>query len=291
MAMSSKPPTGGIAGLKITIVGLGLMGGSIAKALRRQGGVEVTAVERDEGLLTRALAEGVISHGTLDAAEGLQNADLTVVCLYPADTIAFITENMTSFKAGSVLTDICGVKQTVIEAVLPGLRADLDFVPAHPMAGRERGGYAYSTEGLFDGCNFIITPLACNAPQSVELVRRFAGALGAGAIVQAEAAEHDALIAYTSQLPHALAVTYVLCADGRDPLPFSAGSYRDVSRVAAINAAMWSELFLCNKDALLRETRSLKARLEELEQMLTNDDKQAIMDSMARAARAREAGL
>jgi prephenate dehydrogenase len=220
MALMQKPSVASIAGLRVTVVGLGLMGGSVAKALKRGTGAVVTALGRRAGAMREILEEGVVDRACTDASEALPDADLTVVCLNPGDAVRFIVDNMVFFKPGSVVTDICGVKQPVIEGILPFLRPDIDFVPAHPMAGRERAGYRYSVPELFDRCNYLMTPLAHNRPESLDLVKRFAGALGAGNIVLTDPVEHDTMIAYTSQLPHALAVAYVLLAGERDPLPF-----------------------------------------------------------------------
>lgn len=291
MALIEKPPAGCVAGLRITVVGLGLMGGSVAKALKRGCGVTVTALGRNAAALDAALGEGVVDRATTDADEALGDADLTVVCLNPGPAIRFITGNMARFKPGSVVTDICGVKRAVIDGVLPSLRSDVDFVPAHPMAGRERAGYAYSVPALFDGCNYILTPLSQNLVYSIELVKRFAGALGAGSIVLAEPEEHDRLIAFTSQLPHALAVAYVLACGERNPLPFSAGSFRDVSRVAAINAPMWAELFLMNRPALLQEIMMLQEGLGRIEQLIRSGDGDGLIEELAAAARMKEERL
>jgi prephenate dehydrogenase len=198
---------------------------------------------------------------------------------------------MHAFKPGSVVTDICGVKGPVIDGVLPHLADGVDFIPGHPMAGRERAGYSYSDAALFDGCNYIVTPLEANQVYNIELAKRFAGALGAGAIVLADAREHDTMIAYTSQLPHALAVAYVLAAGERDPLPFSAGSFRDVSRVAAINASMWAELFLSNSNELLAEIEALRDGIGRIGDCIRMGDGQALAELLADAARLKEEKL
>lgn len=291
MALIERPSAIGIAGLHVTLVGLGLMGGSFAKALKRGAGTRVTALCRRAEAAREALADGAVDRACTDAAEALPGADLTVVCLNPGDAVRFVAEHMALFKPGSVITDICGVKKPVIEGILPRLRPDVDFVPAHPMAGRERAGYMYSVPELFDRCNYLITPLARNKPDSVELVKRFAGALGAGNIVLTDTEEHDRMIAYTSQLPHALAVAYVLLAGGRDPLPFSAGSYRDVSRVAAINAGMWAELFLANGKALLEEMEGLSHFMANISGYIRAGDRKGLEDVLSAAAQAKEEKL
>ncbi len=291
MALMETPPAGGVAGLKITIIGMGLMGGSFAKALKRGTGAVVTGFGRNMDALQDIVDEGILDHATTDPAEAVRDADLTVVCLNPDVAVRFIADNMPHFKSGSVVTDICGVKQPVIDGIIPHLRPDVGFVPAHPMAGRERAGYQYSVETLFDNCNYIVTPLALNSVYHIDMVKRFAGSLGAGTIVLAEPGEHDEMIAFTSQLPHALAVAYVLAAGARDPLPFSAGSYRDVSRVAAINAPMWAELFVENQPALLAEMKALQSVLDELERLLAAGDRQGLTGLLAQAAKTKEERL
>ena len=290
MAVSGgRAPAGNFGDVAVSVIGLGLMGGSVAKALRRAG-VQVTAWDRDEAVLSRALAEGAILRAARSGSDAVAGADLTVLCLYPGDTLDFLRDHAGSFAAGSVVTDICGVKRPVAQGATE-FQGAFEFVPGHPMAGRERGGYGQSVETLFDGCNYLLTPLRGSSDRALDLVRRFAGTLGAATIVQTTPEEHDSMIAYTSQLPHALAVAYVLAAAGRNPLPFSAGSYRDVSRVAAINAPLWSELFTDNADALLAEMDRLRAGMDAMEDMLRRGDRQGIRTMMEQAAEAREAGL
>ncbi len=291
MAVIEKPSAGGVAGLTISIIGLGLMGGSFAKALKRGTGARVLACGRNAMFLESVRASGVIDLGFTSPAEAVADADLTVVCLYPDDTVKFIRDNMPHFKPGSVVTDIAGVKRRIVDGLLPHMREDVEFVPGHPMAGRERAGYQYSVETLFDRCNYILTPHERNTVSGLELMKRFAGALGAVSIVRAEPDEHDEMIAYTSQLPHALAVAYVLVAAERDPLPFSAGSYRDVSRVAAINARMWAELFVENADALAAEMQKLSAGMARIATLIRAGDRDALAEMLSEAAALKEERL
>lgn len=286
MAVKQAAPRQGIAGTSVAVIGLGLMGGSVARALGRAG-IAVTAWDRDETVLAQALEQGVIAHAAPDGAQAVAGAALVVLCLYPGDTLAFLQRHHGDFAPGAVVTDICGVKRCIDEQAQAYSR--FHFVPGHPMAGRERGGFGQSTATLFDGCNYLLTPQRDGDAAALNLVRRFAGVLGTAWIIETTPEEHDAMIAYTSQLPHALAVAYVLAADGRDPLPFSAGSYRDVSRVAAINATMWSELFLRNADALQAEMDRLRAGMDALEDALRRGDRHALIHIMSQAATAREA--
>ncbi len=288
MALSKPPLPGGVDDLDILVVGLGLMGGSVARALRARTAARVWGVERDATVLAQAQAEGLLDGGADNPAALRVQPDLTVVCLYPEAAAGYLRQHLPTLHAGAVVTDLCGVKAPVIDAVRDALGPDADYVPGHPMAGRERGGFGQSTAALFEGCNYVVTPLPGNRPASVALVERFAGALGAGAIVTADPTEHDEMIAYTSQLPHVLAVGYVLAAGERDPLPFSAGSYRDVSRVAAINAELWTELFLANREPLLGELRGLREQMGQLEQSLEAGDREGLIRALSAAARVKE---
>lgn len=279
----------GFTGKVLTIVGLGLMGGSIAKALRRNTKLRIRGLGRSPARLQTALDQGIIDEAYTDAKAALHGADFVIVCQYPGQTAEFILQNMSHFERGCILTDVCGVKTWLIDTVLPQLRPDIHFVPGHPMAGREKGGLEQSTTTLYDGCNYLLTPLDQNPPRIVAQVEAFARLLGAKQVVCTTPQQHDAMIAYTSQLPHALAVAYVLAADGRNPLPFSAGSYRDVSRVATINDEMWCELFLANRTALLGELDGLMQQLKSLRDAIAAEDADEIAQRMRLATRAKEA--
>ncbi len=170
----------------------------------------------------------------------MADADFIVIALYPKRAIEFVRENAHQFKTGAVVTDICGVKREIEDSIPGLLPAGVSFVGGHPMAGREHKGFDCSVPDLFLGCKYIITG---GEDHAVELVKAFADILGANKIVLSDADNHDEMIAYTSQLPHVLSVTYMLAAGERGVEAFSAGSFRDLTRVAMINDEMWSELF------------------------------------------------
>ena len=284
----AQPPQKGVDDLTIAVIGLGLMGGSVIRALKARTNACVWGVDNDPTVLRQAHEAGLLDVGVQRPEELPGQADLAVVCLYPQAAVDCLLAWGPHLAPGAVITDFCGVKAPVVGALQGALPPDVDYVPGHPMAGRERGGFGQSAATLFEGCNYILTPLATNRPGSIALVERFAGALGAGAIVTAEPAAHDEMIAYTSQLPHVLAVAYVLAAGPRDPLPFAAGSYRDVSRVAAINAGLWAELFLANRNPLLGELERLRQQMEELTKRLEESDRDGLVRIMAKAARVKE---
>ena len=275
------------SGKNILIVGLGLMGGSIAKALKGKDTSAVWAADINPGIVAKAKKDGMIAEGYTDADSVVGKADLVVVCLYPELAVSFINEHMAGFKSGAVITDICGVKKPVVEGVKI-TRDDIDFVPAHPMAGSERQGYECSFAELFDDCNYIITPLESNTRQAVTLVAEFAKLLGARNTVESTPEAHDEYIAYTSQIPHALAVAYMHSSKGRNVLPYAGGSFRDVSRVALINEVMWAELFGENEHKLIEELDALQVELKKIGELIKSGDRAALKEYMKQGRQMKE---
>ncbi|MEX1377067.1 MAG: prephenate dehydrogenase [Eubacteriales bacterium] len=272
---------------KVTVVGAGLMGGSILKSLAKSPDrpVKITALEIDEKVLDKIKSLSLADEATSDAQAALEDADFVIISLYPAQTIKFIKQNIHHIKQGCVVTDICGVKREVMDVIPELIPESIAYVGGHPMAGREHKGFDYSTDNLFTNCRYIIDN---SADEGKELVVEFAKTLGAGKIVESSAANHDEMIAYTSQLPHVLAVAYMLCSKDRNVEEFSAGSFRDVTRVAMINDEMWSELFCENKDMLVGEIAQLRAGLKELEDSIKDCDVENLRNKMKQAAQMRE---
>lgn len=258
----------------IVIVGLGLIGGSLAKAFQKYSACTVTGTDRDPEVLRAALACGAIDRVAGD--EELQNADMLFLCLYPQADIDFIREHGTKIRPSCIVTDTCGIK-TEICAHLPKLAAQFGFtfVGGHPMAGKEQNGFAASDADLFDGASYIIVP--CGAPmRAVDTLKAIAIELGFGGTVVTTPEHHDAMIAYTSQLPHVLACAYVMSPRCPEHNGFSAGSYRDVSRVARINETLWTELFLDNADALTTELDILIENITRISSAVRQRDADAL---------------
>ncbi|MCX7715773.1 MAG: prephenate dehydrogenase [Clostridia bacterium] len=269
--------------MNITIVGLGLIGGSIARRLRGFYDCEICAVDIDKDSLALAKLDGVIDKGFTDGKQAVENADLIVLCLYPQANIDFIKENVSYIKSGAVITDVSGVKRYVIDEMNKILPNTVDFIGGHPMAGREVGGYKSSTDTLFDKASYLITPTKNNKPQNIALIRSLAEYIGCSHVISTTPDEHDAVIAYTSQLMHAVAIA--LC---NNPMIerstfFSAGSLRDCTRVAVINENLWSELFLENSFHLKERIEEMQASLEDIKQALINNDRQALKNIMTHA--------
>lgn len=267
--------------LKIVIVGLGLIGGSVAKALKTGTEHKIHGMDTDESAVLDALSCGAID----DRASlfDIKNADLIYLCTYPDAAVEFVREHGGDLKDGCIVTDTCGVKQSVcgrIEA-LRQMKAFL-FVGAHPMAGKEKSGFSESSASLFSGASYIVTPGA--APQeAVDTVSELAQSMGFGRIILTTPEKHDRLIAFTSQVPHILACAYVMSPSCAEHQGFSAGSYRDVSRVADINAELWSGLFLENREELVSELDGLMRNIKKLREAVFEEDKGRLIDLLRQA--------
>lgn len=258
----------------IVIAGLGLIGGSLAKALSKYASCRVTGIDRDPDVLGAAAGCGAIAGQAAD--EDFKSADVLILCLYPQAEIDFLREHASRLRPGCIVTDACGVKAAVCPA-LSRIAAEhgLVFVGGHPMAGREKGGFRNSDADLFRGASLLLTP--CGAPRdAVEILSGLARKLGFSRTVETTPEEHDRRIAFTSQLPHVLACAYVKSPQCPGHAGFSAGSYRDVSRVAAINEAMWAELFLANREALTEELDTMTENLAALRDALARNDETAL---------------
>ncbi len=264
--------------MNIAIAGLGVIGGSFAMGLKKAGYDAVYGIDTSEETLLKAREQGYILEGSRDGAELLQKADLTILCIYPHSVPGFLTAHKKDFKPGSVITDATGVKSALVsqlESLLPG---NVDFVPGHPMAGREKMGFDFASDAVFKGANYLITPLPHNKEESLRLVESVAMDLGFKRVRRISPETHDMLIAHTSQLPHALAVALINSdREGRETGQFIGDSYRDLTRIAKINGALWSELFLSNKDFLLEAIGDFSAQLGLIRDALEREDKDALI--------------
>lgn len=258
----------------VVVVGLGLIGGSLAKAFQKYSGCSVTGIDKDPQVIRAALKSGAIRREA--GPEDLANADLLFLCLYPQADLDFLFGHASSLHPGCIVTDVCGIK-SCLSPQLAEIAADhgLIYIGGHPMAGKEKGGFANSDADLFQGASYLLVP--CGAPRAaVDLMTEAAAELGFGQTVVTTPKKHDQEIAFTSQLPHALACAYVKSPRCRDHQGFSAGSYRDVSRVAAINETMWAELFLDNREALTEELDTLIGNLREIRDAIDARDEETL---------------
>lgn len=273
---------------RILIVGLGLMGGSYAKALTRRG-YRVSAITKEQSSVDYALREGIIAYGTTAIEpELIAGSELIVFALYPHTFIEWIRENQQYFSAGTVITDLTGVKGCVVGTVQDMLRPDVEFIAAHPMAGRELYGVEHSDDSVFRGANYIVTPTEKNTPAAIALCEQLGRELGFYRISRLTVAEHDDMIAYLSQLTHCIAVTLMNCNDSPHMQAYTGDSFRDLTRIAKINDVMWTELFMSNREALLHHMDAFEKSFDAFRQLLVNRDVEGMRAAM-RAASARRA--
>lgn len=269
--------------MKIAIIGLGLIGGSIARRLRGFHGCTIAAYNRTAKTLVSARNDGAIDEGYTDPADAMRDADVIIMCLYPQLNIDMVRDNLDVIKPGALITDVSGIKGYIVEEMHKILPDTVDFIGGHPMAGREVGGYQSSTDTLFENASYLLTPVPGNKPENVALLREMAKYLGCRCVMTTTPEQHDEIIAYTSQLMHIVAVA--LCDNPmiERSASFSAGSLRDCTRVAVINAEMWSELFVENKDALSKRIREMQASLEKLAVAVENSDRAELENIMHKA--------
>ncbi|MBR5800521.1 MAG: prephenate dehydrogenase [Lachnospiraceae bacterium] len=266
---------------KILIVGLGLLGGSYAKALKRFG-FHVSAVTKDQSSVDYAIGEKIIDEGTTELdARMIGEADLVIFALYPHTFVEWIEQNQGLLKSGALITDVTGVKGSVVYRVQEMLREDVEFIAAHPMAGREVSGVENSTVQMFVGANYIVTPTEKNTPEAIETCMELGRLLGFANVTTLSPEEHDEMIGFLSQLTHCIAITLMTCNDKENMEKFTGDSFRDLTRIARINDLMWSELFVANKEALLNQMNLFMDKFTELKEMLENED----IDGMRRMMR------
>ena len=261
--------------MKIAIVGLGLIGGSMARAVRKNTGYSVYALDTDPETITAAVAQEVID-GSISAGE-LGRFDLVILGLWPEAAVDFCLKNIDNFKKDGIVIDTCGVKTAVVSALEgPMAEAGVRFVGCHPMAGREFSGFGYSVDDLFEKASFIMTPTDRTPMSAVREISRFAYDIGFAKCVMSSPEEHDRVIAFTSQLAHIVSSAYVKSPSLMDQAGFSAGSFRDLTRVAKLNEDMWTSLFMLNRGPLISEISHIIEHLEEYRSALETGDRERL---------------
>lgn len=266
--------------LNILIVGLGLLGGSYAKGLKKLG-FEVNAITKEQSSIDYALEHGIIDNGTTEIDPKLiGKADIVVFALYPHIFIKWVKENQQHFKSGAVLTDVTGVKGCVVEKIQSILRSDVEYIAAHPMAGKEVSGVENSDDAIFKGANYIVVPTEKNTQEAIELCSNLGELLGFAKVAVLSVEKHDKMIAFLSQLTHCIAVSLMCSSDDPDLVQYTGDSFRDLTRIANINDEMWSELFLSNKDALLEQMDIYRETFDKLYNFISNGDRDGMREMM-----------
>lgn len=261
--------------MNIAIIGLGLIGGSLAKAFKETGEHKIYGTDKDESVICKAKLVEAIDEPLTDETLGI--CDIVITAIYPADTVNYIIENAPKFKKGALVFDTCGVKEVVCNPIWEACSDyDFTFIGGHPMAGREFSGFDYSKKNLFSGASMILVPHDCTDIAFLETLKKIWVSIGFTNIQITTVQEHDKMIAFTSQLAHVVSSAYIKSPTATKHRGFSAGSYKDMTRVAKLNENMWTELFLSNRETLTNEIDDLIERLSEYSSAIKNNDKNTL---------------
>lgn len=273
---------------KILIVGLGLIGGSYGEALS-SGGYEVGAIDCNADSIAFALEKGWISSGRVDTdGEYIGKFDLIVFALYPHIFIDWIKQNQRFIRPSALLTDVTGVKCSVVYEVQKLLRSDLEFIGAHPMAGREVSGVRNAKKEIFTDANYIVTPTESNTLEAIAACEALGRAIGFKNISTLTPEKHDEIVGFLSHLTHCIAVALMISKESEHMCEYTGDSFRDLTRIAKINDVMWSELFMLNKTELLAQMKLFEAAFDRLRISIEQDDTDALREMMRLSAKRRE---
>lgn len=271
-------------GKTIGIIGLGLIGGSFAKAIKARTEHNVLGYDINTATCEKALEEKSIDGILQDPA----NCDLLIVALFPQASIEYILSNIGSMKENTIVMDICGMKKPIADRVAQTCKAHkVEFIGGHPMAGKACWGYDYSTPEMFQNSSMILTPIFTDS-WAVEVVQDLCKSLGFTRIVFTDPSSHDKMIGYTSQLAHILSSAYIknpLCMNYKG---YTGGSFQDLTRVAKLNPAMWSELFLMNRENLLEDLDILIASLTDYREAIAAEDNERLSELLAEGTAIKE---
>ena len=265
---------------RFLIVGLGLIGGSYAYRLKEKG-YYVGAIDIDINSINYALENNIIDSGSSILEENyIKSFDIIIFALYPHTFVNWIKENQNLLKENALITDVTGVKKVVVNEIQNILRNDLDFVPSHPMAGRETSGVSHSKEVSFIDANYLVVPFDSNKKENIETIKELGHILGFKNVSTISVDEHDQMIAFLSQLTHCIAISLMNASDNEKLNKYSGDSFRDLTRIAKINENMWTELFLANKEQLIKEIELFDQELNKLKIAIKEEDEDAIKEMM-----------
>ena len=267
----------------IVIAGLGLIGGSMAKALRGFEDFDIIGVDVSQPTLRYALENGIIDLAEEDPVKALAAGDLVFLCLHPEGIVDFMARHRDHFKPGAMVTDVCGVKGAILEGA-KALPESVSFLGGHPMAGTEFSGIQHALVNMFHGAHYILTPNSQTSLEHLSLMRRVAAYIGCANVVETTPEQHDAIIAYTSQMMHIIAVA--VCDDPSlfQYQGFEGDSFRGCTRVAALDVPLWTQLFTMNSGALSQALERLEENLRQYRLALQSEERQELSDRLARAA-------
>ena len=268
---------------RLVIVGLGLIGGSIAMGLKEFEDFKRVGVDVSQPTLRYALEQGIVDQVCEDPREALAQADLVFLCMHPRGIQEFLSEHRDHFRPGSLVTDVCGVKGAIVDAART-LPSSVSFLGGHPMAGTEFSGIQHALANMFHGAHYILTPNNQSSPEHLALMERLARYIGCADVVQTTAERHDAIIAYTSQMMHVIAVS--VCDDPSlfDYQGFEGASFRGCTRVAALDVPLWTQLFSMNAEALGRALEQLEENIRQYRQAIQSGDLEGLSEKLARSS-------
>ena len=268
---------------QLVIVGLGLIGGSLAKALRGFEDYRILGVDVSQPTLRYALEQNIVDRGEEDPVRALAQGDLVFLCLHPQGIVDFMAAHRDHFKPGAMVTDVCGVKGAILRGarVLPDT---VSFVGGHPMAGTEFSGIQHALVNMFQGAHYILTPNSQSSPEHIALMERVAKYIGCADVVKTTPERHDAIIAYTSQMMHIIAVS--VCDDENlfQYQGFEGDSFRGCTRVAALDVPLWTQLFTMNQQALCQALEQLEEHIRDYRLTIQKGDREALVDKLSFSA-------
>ncbi len=278
--------------LTVTVVGLGVIGAAFAQSFRKIGIKTIYGIDIDEETIKKAEEKNMINKGFLETREPLQKSDLVIITLYPNIVKSFFVNNIKNFKENVIITDVIGIKGKIIKEIKPIIEKsekNIDFVFGHPMAGREKRGIDFADSKVFQNANYILIKDEKNKKENLELLSEIIKKMGFKSVSFLTAEEHDEIIAFTSQLTHAIAVSLVNSDNQKyDTNRFIGDSYRDLTRIAKINEDLWSELFLGNKENLLKMIEQFENELDIIKEALKNNDIGTLKEQFIISTRRRE---
>ena len=274
---------------KILIIGLGLIGGSYALALKNKG-YFVGGIDLSEKTLNYALKNDIICDGKNDIdGEFISKFDVLIFALYPKLIPTYLEKIQKYIKHGAIISDVTGVKEKLVSSVQKLLRKDLEFIGVHPMAGKESSGIENASAEIFLGANYIITPTDKNTSKGIELAKDLAKELGFRKVSLLSPQKHDEMIGFLSQLTHVLAVSLMTCNDDENLALYTGDSFRDLTRIAKINEEMWTELFLENKQELLSQMQKFLDKFTQIKTMIEKGDENSLKAVMKLSTERRKA--
>lgn len=263
------------------IVGLGILGGSYAQSLSHKG-YDVIGIDTNKDNIDYALSHNWIKQGYLQVSKEIfKDINRIIICIYPNDIVNWIKQYQQYFNDGTIISDVCGIKSSIVLPVQQILKPTCEFISAHPMAGKETSGCQYSDDAIFKNANFIIVPTDKNTKAGIEYAYQLASTLGFERISELDCHTHDQMIAFLSQLTHVIAVCLMTSNINDDLVKYTGDSFRDLTRIAKINGPLWTQLMCGNKELLLESIDSFTDQLNKFKKALAENDTQTMADMFA----------